>query len=105
MRYVVAILLVVVVVLIFDRQKTVYDFKHKLQEEVQTRAKLQSKADSIQNEIDLLLIHYRNVSAAYRKAIEEELKWQKKYELEKKRKVGILTDAAYDSVLNRLYPR
>lgn len=100
-----AILVIVVIWLVFDRQKTVEEFKLKLKEEARIRESLQHKADSIQKEIDLLIIHYRNVSDAYRKASEEARKFEKKYETEKKRKVGILTDAAYDSVINRLYPR
>lgn len=67
--------------------------------------RLRAKSDSLQNQLDILIIHYRNVSAAYREASTKVLKIQRKYELEKKRKVAVLSDAAYDSVLNRLYPR
>lgn len=63
------------------------------------------KIDSLENQIDLLVIHYRNISDAYRKTNKELTDLQKRYNELRKNKTPILADSAYDSILNVLYPR
>lgn len=72
---------------------------------VKQAGEFRRKADSLDQEIDLIISHYVRLQASYLVATQEGIKWEKRYHDEKKRKTGILTDAAYDSVLNRLYPR
>lgn len=80
----------------------------RLERDIKKREKLLDSAYQViqlgnQREI-ALKVRYSLLQASNQKNEQEAEKNLKLYYDEKKRKTGLLTDAAYDSVLNSLYP-
>lgn len=108
MRYLVlAVISVVVVffVLNYRDKSEVNALKKEIEFHMEQVKAAKRQADSLEREMDLLVSHYVRLQASYRVATDNSLKWEKRYHDEKKRKTGILTDVAYDSIINGLYPR
>ena len=103
-------ILVIACVFMYIRKPSGHDREiQRLERDIKKRQKAIDSAYQViqlgnQREIALKL-RYSLLQASNRKNEQEAEKNLKLYLNEKKRKTGILTDAAYDSVLNSLFPK
>lgn len=107
LQYILIAAIFIALVWISERDRIARErlFRSKLMEIHSREQKLLREMDSLQHQYDYLVIHYRNVSEAYRHASQEALKYQNLYERQRKKKLSFDSDSDYDSVLNVLYPR
>lgn len=85
----------------FEKEKYKHDII-RLEEELR---KKQKQIDSLEQEYQYIIIHYTTLNANYQRALKKYNDLENKYRAAKSNKTPVLSDPAYDSILNRLYPR
>jgi len=100
--------IIIMAVLLYSNNVERAIVEHDLKQSVkfhESRAKEFEKSIApLRDSVALFHIIILNIQKEKEIAHQETVKWRDKYEFEKGKRIGILSDASYDSAVNSLYP-